>query len=167
MPLPLTVSWFSKIQIGFTFLVPAHPGSPEKRVCVCVHASHATQSPALHAMRALRKDVTQHMQCSVLVKFSHVAGKQLAFNYLQVFCLWCAWCVRCILLKTMLYALILAAKSSSRSSILFSETASMSLGILVTKFVISYILRYKTVDTSGRHMAQYLCLCNDVKHGLS
>jgi len=38
MPLPLTVSCFSKIQIGFTFLVPAHPGSPEqravKRVCV-------------------------------------------------------------------------------------------------------------------------------------
>ena len=30
MPLPLTVSCFSKIQIGFTFLVPAHPGSPVK-----------------------------------------------------------------------------------------------------------------------------------------
>jgi len=40
MPLPLTVSCFSKIQIGFAFLVPAHPGSPGqravKRVCVCV-----------------------------------------------------------------------------------------------------------------------------------
>jgi len=40
MPLPPTVSSFSKIQIGFTFLVPAHPGSPgqraAKRVCVCV-----------------------------------------------------------------------------------------------------------------------------------
>jgi len=38
MPLPLTVSCFSKIQICFTFLVPAHPGSPRqravKRVCV-------------------------------------------------------------------------------------------------------------------------------------
>ena len=37
-----TVSCFSKIQIGFTFLVPAHPGSPGKRavkrVCVCVRA---------------------------------------------------------------------------------------------------------------------------------
>ena len=31
MSLPLTVSCFSKIQIGFTFLVPAHLGSPEKR----------------------------------------------------------------------------------------------------------------------------------------
>jgi len=41
MPLPLTVSCFSKIQIGFTFLVPAHPGSPGqsavKWVCVCVN----------------------------------------------------------------------------------------------------------------------------------
>jgi len=40
MPLPLTVSCFSKIQTGFTFLVPAHLGSPGKeavkRVCVCV-----------------------------------------------------------------------------------------------------------------------------------
>jgi len=40
MPLPLAVSCFSKIQIGFAFLVPAHPGSPRKmagkRVCVCV-----------------------------------------------------------------------------------------------------------------------------------
>jgi len=39
MPLPLTVSCFSKIHIGFTFLVPAHPGSPGqkavKHVCVC------------------------------------------------------------------------------------------------------------------------------------
>ena len=26
MPLPLTVTCFSTIQIGFTFLVPAHPG---------------------------------------------------------------------------------------------------------------------------------------------
>ena len=38
--LPLTVCCFSKIQIAFSFLVPAHPGSPGKRavkrVCVCV-----------------------------------------------------------------------------------------------------------------------------------
>jgi len=40
MPLPLTVSCLSEIQIGFTFLLPAHPGSPGKRavkrVCVCL-----------------------------------------------------------------------------------------------------------------------------------
>jgi len=43
MPLPLTVSCFGKIQIGFTLLVPAHPGSPGKRavkrVCVSVGIS--------------------------------------------------------------------------------------------------------------------------------
>jgi len=41
IPLPLTVSCFSKIQIGFTFLVTAHPGSPVQRAvkwaCVCVY----------------------------------------------------------------------------------------------------------------------------------
>jgi len=31
IPQPLTVSVFSKIQIGFTFMVPAYPGSPGKR----------------------------------------------------------------------------------------------------------------------------------------
>ena len=31
MLLLLTVSYFSNIQIGFTFLVPAHPGSPGKK----------------------------------------------------------------------------------------------------------------------------------------
>jgi len=38
MPLPLTASCFSKIQIGFTFLVPAHLGGPGKRAVkrVCV-----------------------------------------------------------------------------------------------------------------------------------
>ena len=41
MPLPLTVSCSSKIQTGFTFLIPAHPGSPGQRplngrVCACV-----------------------------------------------------------------------------------------------------------------------------------
>ena len=57
MPLALTVSFFSKIQIGFTFLVPAHPGSPGqravKRVCVCV--------------------VTRLLTCSLLLRL-HAAG---------------------------------------------------------------------------------------------
>ena len=51
MPLPLTITCFSKIQIGITFLVVAHLGSPGKRavkrvcvcvcVCVCVPATRA------------------------------------------------------------------------------------------------------------------------------
>ena len=44
IPLPLTVSCSSKIQIGFTFLVPAHPGivpdrGPLNGVCVTVSLS--------------------------------------------------------------------------------------------------------------------------------
>ena len=45
MPLPLTVSCISKIQIGFAFLVPADLGSPgkraDKRVCVCIIVNFA------------------------------------------------------------------------------------------------------------------------------
>ena len=47
MPLPLTVSCFSKIQIGFTFLVPAHLVVLEKVplngcVCLCVCVRDST-----------------------------------------------------------------------------------------------------------------------------
>ena len=52
MPLPLTVSCFNKIQIGFTFLVPADLGNPGKRavkrVCVCVSVSSYPLMPAKH-----------------------------------------------------------------------------------------------------------------------
>ena len=50
MPLLLTVSCFSKIQIGFTFLVPARPGSPGKRgakqvyVCMSMYSEVVTDS---------------------------------------------------------------------------------------------------------------------------
>ena len=38
MPLPLTVSCLSKIQIGFTFLVLGSPGQRVvKRVCMCAN----------------------------------------------------------------------------------------------------------------------------------
>jgi len=55
MPLPLTVSCFSKIQIGVTFLVPAHPGSPGptaiKCVCACVCVCVCVSTPGLKATR--------------------------------------------------------------------------------------------------------------------
>ena len=65
MPLPLTVSCFSKIQIGFTFLVLAHPGSPGqrvlRRVCVCVvQCGHdrctRTDNRALESQRYMPND---------------------------------------------------------------------------------------------------------------
>jgi len=57
-PLPLTVSRFSKIQIGFTFLVPVHPGSPGQRavkracVCVCVFGLAKMESECLCCFNA-------------------------------------------------------------------------------------------------------------------
>jgi len=56
MPLPLNVSCFSKIQIGFTFLVPAHLGSPGKRavkrgVCVCVCVAGSMKQSCIHLTR--------------------------------------------------------------------------------------------------------------------
>ena len=57
MPLSLTVCWFSKIQIGFTFLVPAHVGSPgqwaAKLVCVCVFYSNTIRQYAILYLRVL------------------------------------------------------------------------------------------------------------------
>jgi len=65
----LTVSCFSKIQIGFTFLVPAHLGSPGqmavKPVCVCFDTSAIVinyYAPAswghFGIMRSVRPSVT-------------------------------------------------------------------------------------------------------------
>ena len=53
MPLPLTVSCFSKIQTGFTFLLLAYPCSPGKgplNMCVCVCACMRVCVRCLHIM---------------------------------------------------------------------------------------------------------------------
>ena len=67
MPLPLTVSCFSEIQAGFTFLVPARPGSPgkkaTKRVCVCVCVCvcvRACVCAHLHQYNPEEQDVGRH-----------------------------------------------------------------------------------------------------------
>ena len=64
IPLPLTVSCFSKIQIGFAFLVPADLGSPEKRavkrVCVCVCRLKVNYSPNDDARVRQNDAATQH-----------------------------------------------------------------------------------------------------------
>ena len=59
MPLPLTVTCFSKIQIGFTFVVPAHPRSPGeravKRVRVCTASSNAVSMSNLAWQQSWRR----------------------------------------------------------------------------------------------------------------
>jgi len=63
MPLPLTVTYFSKIHIGFTFLVPAHLGSPGKRaikrVCVCVCARAHARACTLCNLRYVESKTVQ------------------------------------------------------------------------------------------------------------
>ena len=62
MPLPLTVSCFSTVQIGYTFLVPAHPGSPVKRavkrVCVC------SKRTAVHLRNLVRDNARNSARCT-------------------------------------------------------------------------------------------------------
>ena len=48
MPLPLIVSCFSKIQIGFTFLVLAHLGSPGQRAVKWVQWSSIFSISGMH-----------------------------------------------------------------------------------------------------------------------
>ena len=90
IPLPLTISCFSKIQIGFTFLVPAHPGSPGQRavkrvcVCVCVRLRPSNQvGPNLFAcvMHSLSSaggaalaNVVRNTSCGMEVDFAHKIG---------------------------------------------------------------------------------------------
>jgi len=56
MPLPPTVSCSSKIQIGFTFLVPAHLGSPGqravKRMYVCIYRTRKAETTVSSIMLA-------------------------------------------------------------------------------------------------------------------
>ena len=67
MPLPLTVSCFSKIQIGFTFLVLALPSIPWKRafkrVCVCIYHIYLSYShlPVLWNVKKLLHTDSKHL----------------------------------------------------------------------------------------------------------
>ena len=77
MPLPLTVSCFSKIQIGFTFLIPAHPGSPGKgplNGCLCVCVCQIWWSK-LHLLSWLHICNALQQSCSKIGSWSHVYSK--------------------------------------------------------------------------------------------
>ena len=75
MPLPLTVYCISKIQIGFAFLVPAHPGSPGqravKRVCVCVCSLSARQQVRRRLRQSAVRRATRPARPSACRPVSH------------------------------------------------------------------------------------------------
>jgi len=85
MPLPLTVSCFSEIQIGFTLLVPAHPGSPGqmavKRVCVCV-CVHVLPSQSL-ALILAKLNPTQQNETTQNKWSFKLTQRMLNLNYIK------------------------------------------------------------------------------------
>ena len=80
MPLPLTVSCFTKIQIGVTFLVPAHLGSPEKKAVkwVCV-------SSLIYPKIQQRQVITRGCPGGRL-QFSGGGSKMAAFSPIRARC---------------------------------------------------------------------------------
>jgi len=76
MPLPLTVSCFSKIQIGFAFLVPAYLGSPGQRavkrvcvfVCVCVCVYVQMLNSYLHYTDAVKCHHSEVVMAFILAR---------------------------------------------------------------------------------------------------
>ena len=83
LPLPLTVSCFSKIQVGFTFLELDHLGSPGKRavnVCVCVCVYLATDELKSTMDAEHRKQMTELEQNLADAKRQHTkTGLELLF----------------------------------------------------------------------------------------
>jgi len=82
MPLPLTVSCFSKIQIVFTFLVPARSGSPGKRAVKRVLSCVVLLSISRQAREFL------NMSCTVLGCYLHcnILKSQVLLTSLSVNC---------------------------------------------------------------------------------
>jgi len=85
MPLPITVSCFSKIQTGFTSLVPAHPGSPGqkavKRVCVCVEAARLI---TLHCgLSRVLMTTDQKPQALVVLKHLYNFLKRTTYDFIR------------------------------------------------------------------------------------
>ena len=60
MPLPLTLFCFSKIHIVFTFLVPAHLGSPGQRAIKWVCVSCMCSAAVVYAVPSLLVNTTIH-----------------------------------------------------------------------------------------------------------
>jgi len=109
MPLPLTVSCFSKIQIGFTFLVPAHLGSPGKRavkrVCVCVYVN------TLLTFSSLKEHSVLSIKSEKMVTTRNESVPKIITNDKKTF------------LKTAISILVISNRNSFQ--VLFDEIASV------------------------------------------
>ena len=83
MPLPLTVSCFSKIQICCTFLVPAHPGSPGQGplngiVVVVVVVVYAARRSAALTDTMIRPSVCPSPRRAAALGYRHDGCLQLS-----------------------------------------------------------------------------------------
>ena len=88
MPLPLTVSRFSKIQIGFTFLVPAHMGSlgqrAVKRACVVLYVQQSERRFVRWSrIRSTLSDYCQHPATQTHIRRTYL--RQVARAYSKEF----------------------------------------------------------------------------------
>jgi len=108
MPLPFTAFCFRKIQIGFTFLVPAHPGSPRKRavkrLCVFLtlkpcwlhQQNHSTRDcfpqPAAE-IRSLKE--AEHHYCLFCTRSITTACSAHGASLLLVLCMEHHYCLFC------------------------------------------------------------------------
>jgi len=124
MPLPLTVSCFSKIQIGFTFLVPAHPGSPGqravKRVCVCVFCS--TVEHLLPLFLTQLKDECPEVRLNIISNLDSVNEVRATFLILT-----CDG--QCCGLENKFLKLVYAQVHLSKISVLISRRWCQGLGL--------------------------------------
>ena len=87
MPMPLTVSCFSKIQIGFSFLVLTYPGSPGQRafkwVCVVVCSNNVSISHSFCDTTIFTLNVTACRGPNLEISF--IFGKQLRLKTIDTF----------------------------------------------------------------------------------
>jgi len=123
MPLPLTVSCFSKIQIGFTFLVPAHLGSPRKRtvkrVCVCVCLLLIVYWSVNRFTRVQRSTYTScHVPSHGSVRGMSIPRESLSISwYTGVVDRSCGWSTSCITLTMVDHIVAEYTKSITRWSL--------------------------------------------------
>ena len=103
MPLPLTVSCFSKIKIGFTFLIPAHPGSPGKRAVkpMCVIVASVFLLDITWGCTVMLKALWLWMStftCALLIECHYICSPAIAFVWL----LWNIGSWMCLVWRTCL-----------------------------------------------------------------